>query len=96
MNDNQNNNSDTISMQLGQILGKLDGIDRVINANHESVSKRLEDMQANNDRRFDSIEKRVEHVETEQKNIIWKVASWSSLGGAIVAGGLEIIKRIGH
>ena len=89
------NSNDIISQQLGLVLGKLDGIEKMMDANHVSINRRLDDMQDNNDRRFDAVEKRVEHIETEQKNIIWKVASWSSLGGAIVAGSIEAIKHIG-
>lgn len=89
------NNNDIISKQLGLVLGKLEGIEKMMDANHIALHRRLDDMQDNNDRRFDAVEKRVEHIEAEQKNIIWKVASWSSLGGAIVAGSIEAMKHLG-
>lgn len=84
--------NDQVIQLLGEIKGELKGINQVIHANHSSVQQRFDDMQKSIDQRFDSIEKRVEHVESEQKNIIWKVASWSSLGGAVVAGSVELMK----
>ena len=87
--------SSQILQVLGEIRGELKGINAMIAANHTSVNQRLEDMQKSNDQRLDGIEARVEHVEAEQKAIIWKVAGWSSLGGAIVTAGVELIKHVG-
>lgn len=96
--------NDQVIQLLGELKGELKGMRDVITANHESakqrtesnhiaVNQRLTDMQEAMGQRLDAVEKRIEHVEVEQKNIIWKVASWSSLGGAIVAGGIELIKH---
>jgi hypothetical protein len=87
--------SSQILQVLGEIRGELKGINAMIAANNTSVNQRLEDMQKSNDQRLDGIEARVEHVEAEQKAIIWKVAGWSSLGGAIVTAGVELIKHVG-
>ena len=85
--------NDQIIQLLGEIRGELRGVSEVIKNNHAAVNQRLEDMASSNERRFDAIEKRVEHVETEQKNMIWKISGWSGLGGALVAGVIELLKQ---
>lgn len=87
--------NDQIVQLLGEIRGELKGINAVMERNHQSMNQRLDDIQSSNNQRFDAVERRVDHMESEQKAIIWKVASWSSLGGAIVAGGVELIKHMG-
>ena len=82
-----------ILQMLGKIDGKLEGLERTIDLNQQNINQRLDDLQKSNDQRFDSIEKRVEHVEEEQKNMIWKVAGWSGLTGAIVTGAVELMKQ---
>lgn len=85
--------STQIMHMLGQISGKLDGMEKHIAANHTAVNQRLDEIQNSNNQRFDALEKRVEHVEEEQKSMIWKIASWSSLGGALVAGVVQILQN---
>ncbi len=54
---------------------------------------RLKSIEDNIGTRLDHLENRVEHVETEQKNMIWKIAGWSGLSGALVTGVVELLKH---
>lgn len=85
--------STQIMHMLGQISGKLDGMEKHMTANHTAVNQRLDEIQKSNNQRFDALESRVEHVEEEQKSMIWKIASWSSLGGALVAGVVQLLQN---
>ena len=85
---------------LGKIDGQLEGLGRTVDANHKAVNQRLDDLQKSNEHRFDGIERsfdgletRVEHVESEQKTMIWKIAGWSGLSGALVTGVVELLKH---
>ena len=65
---------------------RFDGIER-------SVDERLKSIENNIGARLDHLENRVEHVESEQKNMIWKIAGWSGLSGALVTGVVELLKH---
>lgn len=78
---------------LGEIKGELKGINQAIERNHIATNQRLNDIQDSNNMRFDAIERRVEHVESEQKAQALKIAGWSSLSGAIISIGVAAIQH---
>ena len=65
---------------------RFDGIER-------SVDERLKSIENNIGARLDTLEERVGEVEDEQKNMIWKIAGWSGLSGALVTGVVELLKN---
>ena len=65
---------------------RFDGIER-------SVDTRLRSIEDSIGKRLDGLEERVGEIEDEQKNMIWKIAGWSGLSGALVTGVVELLKH---
>lgn len=62
----------------------------------DGINKRIDDLELNVGDKIKALGNRVTALENEDKKIIEKVAKISSLGGALAAGMIELIKHIPH
>lgn len=80
---------------LGKLEGQISAVMLLMQAHHESINQRINDMQKaveqrvdNVESRVDRVEKRVDAVEDKERSSAIKAAS----GGAIAAAAIEAIK----
>lgn len=97
---------DALDQGLAQRIGDLrDDMLRIHREQSEAIARlRFEvrqmivDSEARTDKRIDDLNRRVGKLEDAEKMMIQKIAGTSALGGgagmALVAGGIELLKRI--
>ena len=80
--------------QLGEVKGQLTQITQMIQLNHESTHKRIDDLRHSNDGRFEGVEGRVGVLEVNERSTAIRAGGSGGIAGGIVAAGIELIKYL--
>lgn len=75
-----------------EVVGQLKGLTLMIQQQHESTNRRIDDLHKSIEQRQDRLEDRVERLEESEKKIIWKVGGITGLIAAASAVGIELLK----
>lgn len=90
-----------LQQQLGEVQGQLKMMTSMIQQNHESTHQRINDFRHAIEGRIDGVEARIgavegriDTVDKNERGTALRGASSGALSGALVAAGIEIIKRL--
>jgi len=78
---------------FGRMEAELQGLRDQATAHHVSVMRRMDDLDKAAHQRIDVIEDRVAVLERDNKHH-FRQAGWGGAGGALVAGLIEMIRRV--
>jgi hypothetical protein len=79
----------SILLQLGQVQGQLLGLTQMIQSQHDSTGKRMDDFQHAMESRLSNVEDRIGKVEDKERGTAIKAAG----GSALVVGVIELLKH---
>jgi hypothetical protein len=77
---------------LGLVMGELKGLRGQLADGTAATNRRIDDLKDSIDKRLDVQETRIETLETGQKLLLTKTASYGGLAGGLVSGIIELIK----
>ncbi len=80
----------SVLLQLGQVQGQLLGLTQMIQSQHDSTGKRIDDFQHAMENRLSNVEDRVAKVEGNERSTAVKAAG----GSALVMGAIELAKYL--
>lgn len=95
------NQDTTVLVQLGEVQGQLKLMMTMMQQNHESTHQRINDFRHAIEGRIDgvearigAVEDRIDRVDSNERGTALRGASSGALSGALMAAGIEIIKRL--
>jgi hypothetical protein len=86
-----------VLVELGQVKGQLTLLLQMMQNNHDSTNKRIDDMRHAVEGRLEGVEGRVGVLEKNERGTAIRSSASGALAGAIVAAGIAAIKATtGH
>lgn len=93
-------NEQTIARLLSEtseVKGQLNGLIGIIQNNHESSNRRLDDFRQSMESRMGGVEDRLGKLEENERGTAIRSSATGALAGAIVAGAIAALKSgVGH
>lgn len=80
-------------IQLAEVKGQLTMIFQLIQTNHGATHQRIDDLRQTVESRFTGVEDRLEVIEKNERETAIRAAGSGAFSGAIVAGGIELLKH---
>lgn len=77
---------------LGEVRGQLTSITLLLQSQHESTNRRMDDLQKSLDKRFDTVEDRIGTLEQNERATAIKAATAGAGAAALTIGITEVIK----
>ena len=89
----ENEANSAILRSLGHIEGQVAQLMQMMQTNQAATNQRLDDMRASINARMDSQEKRIDKLETNERNTALRSSASAAIAAAIVSSGMAAIKH---
>lgn len=90
------NTNTSVLLQLGQVQGQLLGLTQMIQSQHDSTNKRLDDFRHSVEDRLNNVEDRVTTVEGHERGTALRAAGSGAMASAIITAVIEGLKFVAH
>jgi chaperonin cofactor prefoldin len=80
--------------ELSRVSGQLDAINKTLNYQADATNRRIDDMRASIETRFDSVEKRLSTLEQNERGTATRTAAVGALSGALVTAGMQLLRHL--